>query len=134
MVRHPHPLFESEAEVDPAASAIRYLDEHVRAGYKFLMQNYRTGDKICLFGVWALCVVRFRNSERRMTGLIAARFDRSSDSGFSRGAYTARALAGLLHKVSSPARGSDEVQERVRSYDSLQPPRRLDRFAATRQR
>ena len=47
---------------------IRYLDEHVRQGYTFLMQNYRPGDKICIFG-------------------------------FSRGAYTARALAGFLHKV-----------------------------------
>ena len=32
----------------------RYLDAHVRAGYKFIMQNYREGDKICLFGVWTL--------------------------------------------------------------------------------
>lgn len=38
-------------------------------GYDFLMQNYREGDRICLFG-------------------------------FSRGAYTARALAGMLYKVS----------------------------------
>ncbi|TDL22153.1 hypothetical protein BD410DRAFT_788855 [Rickenella mellea] len=45
-----------------------YLDSHVMAGYKFIMQNYHPGDKICLFG-------------------------------FSRGAYTARALAGMLHKV-----------------------------------
>ncbi|CEL52147.1 putative protein YEL023C OS=Saccharomyces cerevisiae (strain ATCC 204508 / S288c) GN=YEL023C PE=4 SV=1 [Rhizoctonia solani AG-1 IB] len=45
-----------------------YLDKHVMGGYEFLMKNYRTGDKICLFG-------------------------------FSRGAYTARALAGMLHKV-----------------------------------
>jgi len=37
-------------------------------GYKFLMQNYNVGDKVCLFG-------------------------------FSRGAYTARALAGMLYKV-----------------------------------
>lgn len=37
-------------------------------GYRFLMQNYRAGDKITLFG-------------------------------FSRGAYTARALAGMLTKV-----------------------------------
>jgi hypothetical protein len=37
-------------------------------GYKFLMQNYRAGDRICLFG-------------------------------FSRGAYTARALGGMLYKV-----------------------------------
>lgn len=45
-----------------------YLDAHVMEGYKFLMDNYRPGDKICLFG-------------------------------FSRGAYTARALAGMLNKV-----------------------------------
>ncbi|KAG1742345.1 uncharacterized protein EDB91DRAFT_308015 [Suillus paluster] len=45
-----------------------YLDVHVMEGYRFLMDNYRPGDKICLFG-------------------------------FSRGAYTARALAGMLHKV-----------------------------------
>ncbi|KAF8443037.1 hypothetical protein L210DRAFT_3643925 [Boletus edulis BED1] len=45
-----------------------YLDEHVMAGYKFLMDNYHAGDKICLFG-------------------------------FSRGAYTARALAGMLNRV-----------------------------------
>ncbi|EUC61649.1 DUF2235 domain protein [Rhizoctonia solani AG-3 Rhs1AP] len=44
------------------------LQNHVTDGYEFLMQNYRDGDKICLFG-------------------------------FSRGAYTARALAGMLHKV-----------------------------------
>lgn len=40
----------------------------VMSGYEFLMQNYRVGDKICLFG-------------------------------FSRGAYTCRALAGMLYKV-----------------------------------
>ncbi|KAF8651961.1 hypothetical protein AX16_004604 [Volvariella volvacea WC 439] len=45
-----------------------YLDAHVIDGYRFLMQNYRVGDRICLFG-------------------------------FSRGAYTARALAGFLHKL-----------------------------------
>lgn len=38
-------------------------------GYRFVMRNWRVGDKICLFG-------------------------------FSRGAYTARALAGFLYKVS----------------------------------
>ncbi|KAG6908203.1 hypothetical protein DXG01_005792 [Tephrocybe rancida] len=37
-------------------------------GYEFLMQNYRAGDRICIFG-------------------------------FSRGAYTARGLAGMMHKV-----------------------------------
>lgn len=44
------------------------LGVHVRDGYKFLMQNYQEGDRICLFG-------------------------------FSRGAYTARCLAGMIHKV-----------------------------------
>jgi len=44
------------------------IDAHVMGGYEFLMQNYVTGDKICLFG-------------------------------FSRGAYTARSLAGMLYKV-----------------------------------
>ena len=46
----------------------RYLDVHVMEGYTFLMQNYRAGDTICIFG-------------------------------FSRGAYTARALGGMLFKV-----------------------------------
>lgn len=44
------------------------LGVHVKDAYKFLMQNYRDGDKICLLG-------------------------------FSRGAYTVRCLAGMLHKV-----------------------------------
>jgi len=32
----------------------RYLDAHVMDGYKFLMQYYRTGDKICLLGTLVL--------------------------------------------------------------------------------
>ncbi|KAJ6466639.1 hypothetical protein DFH09DRAFT_1267126 [Mycena vulgaris] len=44
------------------------IGSHVMDGYKFLMQNYRADDRICLFG-------------------------------FSRGAYTARVLGGMLHKV-----------------------------------
>jgi uncharacterized protein (DUF2235 family) len=44
------------------------LGAHVMDGYEFLMQNYKSGDRICIFG-------------------------------FSRGAYTARALAGMIHKV-----------------------------------
>lgn len=44
------------------------LDEHIMDGYTFLMQHYKMGDKICLFG-------------------------------FSRGAYTARCLAGMVQKV-----------------------------------
>ncbi|KZP18957.1 hypothetical protein FIBSPDRAFT_1045887 [Athelia psychrophila] len=54
-----------------------YLDEHVMQGYTFLMQNYRDGDKICIFG-------------------------------FSRGAYTARALAGMLYKVGLLGRDNPE--------------------------
>lgn len=44
------------------------LPVHVKDAYQFLMETYREGDKICLFG-------------------------------FSRGAYTARCVAGMLHKV-----------------------------------
>ncbi|EJD04194.1 uncharacterized protein FOMMEDRAFT_167433 [Fomitiporia mediterranea MF3/22] len=44
------------------------LSTHVQEGYQYLMQNYRAGDKVCIFG-------------------------------FSRGAYTARALAGMVQKV-----------------------------------
>ncbi|KAI5476095.1 hypothetical protein MNV49_000413 [Pseudohyphozyma bogoriensis] len=53
------------------------LGDHVRAGYKFLMQHYRSGDRICLLG-------------------------------FSRGAYTARSLAGFLHKCGLLSPGNDE--------------------------
>src|ERR1700712_3268111 len=44
------------------------LDDKVLAAYQFLVQNYRDGDQIYLFG-------------------------------FSRGAYTVRVLAGLIHKA-----------------------------------
>ena len=44
------------------------LDDKVLASYAFLVQNYREGDQIYLFG-------------------------------FSRGAYTVRVLAGLIHKI-----------------------------------
>ncbi|KAE8244078.1 hypothetical protein A4X13_0g6826 [Tilletia indica] len=55
------------------------LGVHVRDAYAFLMQNYREGDNICLFG-------------------------------FSRGAYTARSLAGMLHKVGLlPAWNEEQV-------------------------
>ncbi|CAE6526394.1 unnamed protein product [Rhizoctonia solani] len=45
-----------------------YLYQHVIDGYRYLMQTYRAGDQVSIFG-------------------------------FSRGAYTARALAGMLHSV-----------------------------------
>jgi uncharacterized protein (DUF2235 family) len=61
------PIFQWAATILDEAIAW-YLYEHVIDGYKFLMQNYNVGDRVCLFG-------------------------------FSRGAYTARALAGMLNKV-----------------------------------
>ncbi|KAI0423870.1 hypothetical protein F5Y09DRAFT_326171 [Xylaria sp. FL1042] len=55
------------------------LGIHVKDAYKFLMQNYREGDKICLLG-------------------------------FSRGAYTVRCLAGMIHKVGLlPASNGSQV-------------------------
>ncbi|EJC98126.1 uncharacterized protein FOMMEDRAFT_162480 [Fomitiporia mediterranea MF3/22] len=54
-----------------------YLDAHVMDGYRFIMKNYRPGDKISIFG-------------------------------FSRGAYTARALAGFLTKIGLLPRDNDE--------------------------
>ncbi|KIO32131.1 hypothetical protein M407DRAFT_18941 [Tulasnella calospora MUT 4182] len=54
-----------------------YLNDHVMGGYRFLMENYREGDKICLFG-------------------------------FSRGAYTARCLAGMLHIVGLLPKSNEE--------------------------
>ncbi|KAI9444533.1 hypothetical protein H4582DRAFT_1806636 [Lactarius indigo] len=70
------PLFEKAAEVLDDTIAW-YLYQHIMDGYKFLMQSYNVGDKVCLFG-------------------------------FSRGAYTARALAGMLHKVGLLSRGNIE--------------------------
>lgn len=32
------------------------MDAHVIDGYRFLMQNYRVGDKICIFGSWNLAM------------------------------------------------------------------------------
>lgn len=52
-----------------AAQSIGYgLDDHVTEAYRFLSSNYRTGDRICIFG-------------------------------FSRGAYTARVIAGIIHQI-----------------------------------
>ncbi|KAJ7250017.1 hypothetical protein B0H12DRAFT_684586 [Mycena haematopus] len=70
------PLLQWGAKVLDTAFAI-YLNDHVMDGYSFLMDNYRAGDKICIFG-------------------------------FSRGSYTARALAGMLHKVGLLPHGNQE--------------------------
>ncbi|KAG6919254.1 hypothetical protein DXG01_008050 [Tephrocybe rancida] len=70
------PVFRWGAKVLDEAFAW-YLDAHVIEGYKFLMQNYRVGDKICIFG-------------------------------FSRGSYTARALAGALYKIGLLPRDNEQ--------------------------
>ncbi|KAF8215017.1 hypothetical protein K438DRAFT_1800618 [Mycena galopus ATCC 62051] len=70
------PVLDWGAKVLDEAFAI-FLSDHVRDGYRFLMDNYRAGDKICIFG-------------------------------FSRGSYTARALAGMLHKVGLLPQGNQE--------------------------
>ena len=54
------------------------LEEHVTDGYRYLMQYYRPGDEIFIFG-------------------------------FSRGAYTARALAAMLYKVGLLSPGNEEM-------------------------
>ncbi|QRV72408.1 hypothetical protein RhiJN_00422 [Ceratobasidium sp. AG-Ba] len=54
-----------------------YIGAHITGGYKWLMDRYQDGDRICIFG-------------------------------FSRGAYTARALAGMLNKVGLLPAGNHE--------------------------
>lgn len=62
------------------------LGIHIKDAYRFLMQTYREGDRICLFG-------------------------------FSRGAYTVRCLAGMLHKVGLlPAHNITQVQFAYEMY------------------
>uniref|UniRef100_A0A060TIY0 ARAD1D50578p n=1 Tax=Blastobotrys adeninivorans TaxID=409370 RepID=A0A060TIY0_BLAAD len=62
------------------------LGVHVKDAYRFLMQTYREGDRICLFG-------------------------------FSRGAYTVRCLAGMLHKVGLlPPHNKTQVQFAYQIY------------------
>ncbi|KAH7337376.1 hypothetical protein B0J17DRAFT_718146 [Rhizoctonia solani] len=59
-----------------------YLYQHVIDGYRYLMQTYRAGDQVSIFG-------------------------------FSRGAYTARALAGMLH--------SSKFHSRIKSTQNQAP-------------
>ncbi|KAH8119720.1 hypothetical protein DFH11DRAFT_1500290 [Phellopilus nigrolimitatus] len=62
------------------------LHHHVMGGYEFLMENFREGDRICIFG-------------------------------FSRGAYTARALAGMIEKVGLlPAGNHQQVPFAYKMY------------------
>ncbi|KAF8684923.1 hypothetical protein RHS04_01123 [Rhizoctonia solani] len=75
-----------------------YLYQHVIDGYKYLMQTYRAGDQVCIFG-------------------------------FSRGAYTARALAGMLHSVGLlPRDNMEQVSFAYQIYVKSDKQRR-DKFA-----
>ena len=57
------------------------LDDNILSSYEFIVDNYREGDDIYLFG-------------------------------FSRGAYTVRALAGLIHKVGLIAKPQSNLAAR----------------------
>ncbi|KAI0269948.1 hypothetical protein BC834DRAFT_578837 [Gloeopeniophorella convolvens] len=84
------PLFRKVAQLADEATAW-YLSQHVMDGYRFLMQNYNVGDKVCLFG-------------------------------FSRGAYIARALAGMLHKVGLLLKDNlEQVPFAYKLYKSREP-------------
>jgi uncharacterized protein (DUF2235 family) len=66
-----------------------YIYQHVIDGYKFLMQNYVVGDTVCLFGMSGSDGGPMKGGSFISILLL----------GFSRGAYIARALAGMLYKV-----------------------------------
>jgi hypothetical protein len=67
-----------------------YLRDHVIGGYRYLMQTYREGDRVLLFG-------------------------------FSRGAYTARALAGMIHAVGLlPLNNEEHIQFAYGLYQNAQ--------------
>ncbi|KIO29805.1 hypothetical protein M407DRAFT_21055 [Tulasnella calospora MUT 4182] len=80
-----------------------YIGTHITGGYKFLMQHYNEGDRICLFG-------------------------------FSRGAFTARCLAGMLHKVGLlPRSNMEHVDFAYTLYESRKDEdiRRAQEFKKT---
>lgn len=74
----------------PPSTDFRNFDQFVQDGYKWLMDNYRDGDKIFLFG-------------------------------FSRGAYTARALAGMIQRVGERRGGSGAQLTTGRTAQPGQP-------------
>ncbi|KAG8944244.1 vacuolar protein sorting-associated protein 45 [Tulasnella sp. 424] len=68
-----------------------YLDTHIMGGYRFLMQHYVQGDRICMFG-------------------------------FSRGAYTARCLAGMLNKIGLlPVSNEEHMSFAYKQYTDISP-------------
>lgn len=54
--------------------------------YEWLSDRYHDGDKIFLFGMSPGCCIRYAATLKMR-------------SGFSRGAYQVRALAGMIHEV-----------------------------------
>ena len=64
-----------------------YISVHIQEAYKFIMDEYNPGDKICLFGTFG----SHYSAGKQLTI--------SSFVGFSRGAYAVRALASMLSKV-----------------------------------
>ena len=67
----------------------RNLEKIVMAAYRWLSENYQENDRIFLFGVYLFPI---HNTE---SGSMSSNLT----SGFSRGAYQVRALAGMIEKV-----------------------------------
>lgn len=66
----------------------------VMGGYRFLMENYTAGDHICLFGF-----SRYDFTDNILCAGLTPPY---------RGAYTARCLAGMLHKVGLLPKSNEE--------------------------
>jgi uncharacterized protein (DUF2235 family) len=85
------------------------IDSHVMDGYQFLMQN-------CKY----YSVVSFMLTY--IAGVIDTEGDKISIFGFSRGAYTAQSLAGLLHKVGLlPADNLQQIPFAYKMYTRTSP-------------
>ncbi|QRV78690.1 choline transport protein [Ceratobasidium sp. AG-Ba] len=82
-------------------AAAWYLYQHVIDGYRYLMESYRIGDSIMIFG-------------------------------FSRGAFTARALAGMLHCVGLlPRHNIEQVPFAYEVYKNAKDVNSVDQKSAT---
>ncbi|KAG6904771.1 hypothetical protein DXG01_007302, partial [Tephrocybe rancida] len=79
------------------------LNAHVMSGYEFLMQNYVDGNKICIF----------RSSLSSISPILTS----ARVQGSPAGVYTARSLAGMLHKVGLlPADNHQQVPFTYKMY------------------
>jgi uncharacterized protein (DUF2235 family) len=86
------------------------IDAHVMDGYQFLMQNCRFYSVVSF--VFTQCVA----------GIIDTEGDKISIFGFSRGAYTAQSLAGLLRKVGLlPADNLQQIPFAYKMYTRTSP-------------